>query len=290
MTDRAQQIIIEGGLVKIVETNVVKQASLDDFLPLLTTRQPIHIPGLPANISHLGANPLPNGNTEVDILIENVPTLHHISFQKGIINRNGRHEEKNYRLAFPWVYFAFHMVTTDPALKGDWSCQNWTIWWSKNRVMSLNDRVNVVSLPNCYADGRICFGNLGRAGNTSLADFVNGTVNMFWTSTFNEDLTIRYPGGYKDFDEWQSASAANPEVWTTWPELQSGTKNLKDVFRNAADRFAPVTVPGTIPQVPLPMTFNSIEQWFSLMSDTEKARMRDYVSGAGQYIMRPRMP
>lgn len=288
MTDRVQQVIIEGGLVKIVETSVVKQASIEDFLPLLTTRQPLHIPGLPANISHLGANPLPNGNTEVDVLIEHMPAMHHIAFQKGIIGRNGHNPINNYRLAFPWVYFGFNMVSTDPALKGDWSCSNWTIWWSDKRITSLNDKVSIVSLPNCYGDGRICFGNLGRAGTNSLADFVNGTVNTFWTSTFNEDLTIRYPGGYKSFEEWQTASA-NPEVWTTWEELKRPTKVLKDIFRQPVERFAPVIVPGTIPAVPMPLTFDSIQQWFALMGETEQQRMRDYVAGAGQYVMRPTM-
>lgn len=290
MTDRVQQVIIEGGLVKIVEVAIVKQASLEDFLPLLTTRQPIHVPNLPAGITHLGAYPLPNGATEVDVLVENIPAMHYIAFQKGAIHRNAQNPVLNYRLALPWTYFAFNMTSDDPNLKGSWSCSNWTIWWSNTRVTSLNDKVSRVNLPNCYADGRICFGSLGRAGTNTLADFVNGTINTFWTSTFNEDLTVTYPGGYQNFEEWQAASTNTPDIWTTWPELHTPFKTLKEVFRAPADRFAPVIVEGTIPAVPMPYTFASIDQWFNLMGHEEKQRMRDYVGEAGQYTLRPTMP
>ena len=279
------QVVMEGDLVRIIEVKTVKQANMADFLPLLQTRQPIHIPALPKNLSHLGANPMPNGDTEVDLVIEFLPQPRQITW-----HARDNDPTSTFRLAMPWTYFVFNMHTSDAALRTAWTCQNWKVFWTKKKVTSLTDNMMRVFLPNVYEDGRICFGNLGRAGNTSLAEFVDATVNTFWISTFNNHLTVPLPGDYKNFDEWAADTAVTEACWEKWKMLDNkkvGT--LQEILRGGRDRFAPVIVEGTIPNVPMPLTFDAIDQWFALMDDNGKARMRDYVSGAGQYTLRPRM-
>jgi len=142
-----------------------------------------------------------------------------------------------------------------------------------------------MGLPNVYADCRICFNNVHVAAR-DLGGFIDGTINAFWTSDFNNHLDLRFPGRYRNFKDWEKAAKDAPNSWTTWDWAGMGHKvTLKDIMDKMPAWDAPIQVQGMIPEVKMPMTFEQITEWMGTMTTEQKARILASAN-AGQYILR----
>lgn len=285
----AQELIeIVNGQVVLKKVITERTVALADFLPQLQTRQRLTMTQVPENMLHIDVRPRAI-DTEVDLIIEVPFGTRRISHRAGRAGSN--QTVTNYLLDFPWTYFVFKLRTTDANLRRNWSTQDWRVWMTNVRATDLTSRLWPMALHNCYSDGRICFGNLGVSTGLSLRDYIQTTINVFWTGEFNNDVRppLGLPNGFPDYAAWQTEALVNPMGWQHWTSWQdtSNTTTLASQL-NSPDRMAPITIPDTIPSIPMPYTFDRIDAWFSSLDTGAQERVRDHLNGAGRLILRPR--
>lgn len=279
MTTRT--IRIQGDLVSLVDETVVRSIALNDWLPNIERRAPIFTPVLPTGLRGMNWDPTDLSNQTLSVLIEVPPQVMSMTYDR----RDGTRTRPGievHRLSIPFTRFAFIFTTADPR-SHNWVPSDYRVYWARSRYSnpSLADMTPAL-LPNVYADGRICFGTTAADANQSLADRIDSTVNGFFTSTFNSDLTIRYPNGWRNWTAWEQMSTASPNDWTTWPDLdpRGGIRSfysweaLNGSFSNhTANRLDPVIANDGIPELPLGATFGRTHEWLNGLTPEQRARL-----------------
>lgn len=263
-----RQIIIEGGLVSIVDSQVTQTVPLEDYLPLIERRNPILAPVLPAGTRAFWWDPTDLAAQKLVIMIEREPHIAHIGFQG----------HAAHAVQLPYSRFIFTAKTPRPEDNLSWQLDDYRTFWSNHRY-SNPDQADMIApmLPNVYRDGRICFGSTAADANASIADRLDATVNGFFTSTFNHDLGVPFPNGWSSWAAWERMTRNDPTAWTQWTNWNPGTTKssltqlLANLRNNIANRTDIVVTPDPIPPLELGATFGRFTEWLDTLSNHDRA-------------------
>ena len=261
-------IEINGGLVSIINREVAMTVPLEEWLPLIERRVPVSTPVLPTNVRALHWDETDMNHKKLMVLIEREPQ---------IINLNM--DGTMHRISIPWTRFFFYCSTRSSTPTAAWVLDDYRIYWSDKRY-SNNIALDMIPalLPNVYEDARICFGSTGADAYQPLADRLDQIVNEFYVSTFNNDLTIRRPNGWRGWANWERMTTTNPMGWMTWPDwttrtATSWTERCAQFVNGLDTRNTPMASADPIPDVPLGATFGRINEWFNEMDVHQRRRL-----------------
>ena len=267
----AQQIIIEGDLVRLVDQVVMKTVALTEWLPSIEKRSPVSTPVLPRATRGVYYDPTNNNNQLMAVLLEVEPQVIHMNFNSRI-----------HDLAIPWTRFIF-FCSNRGGSPTTWRMDDYRLFWSNVKYHNADAQDMIPALlPNIYSDGRICFGSTGVNADASIADRLDRTVNEFYATEFNRDLSIHYPRAYRGYTAWKNATRDNPMCWTAWDDFapESGWSHYSWNMTCGAwsagsiNRTDPVVGADGIPELALGATFGRINQWIAALPAAQQARLR----------------
>lgn len=269
-----RHIEIEGELVTIVSTEIIQSVPLSEWLPKIERRIPMATPVLPTNTRAVWWDSTDLMHQQLLVLMEREPQVINMNLSGTI-----------YALAIPWTRFLFHAITRDPNSNLQWSLSDYRIYWSNKRYTSPTDRDMLAAMvPNVYDDGRICFGSTGADANQILADRLDQTVNEFYVSTFNHDLTINRPNNWRGWTNWVKETRKDPMSWMTWTDWTTRTGAMtswnlicEDWGNSTTSRNAPMVAANPIPDVPMGATFGRINEWIGSMTPEMYRRLHTAV-------------
>lgn len=267
----AQIIQIENGLVQLIDHTVRQSVPLEEWLPRIEKRSPIYTPVLPTNARAVWWDPTDLTNQRLMLLLEVQPQIIHMTL-RGVTRE----------LSIPWTRFVFYAKTNN-AHSNAWTLNDYRVFWAKSRYSdpALTDMIPAL-VPNVYGDGRICFGNTGVRADMTLADRLDQTVNEFYVSNFNHDLSIRYPNDWTGYTNWVRMTRADPTAWINWPDFDNNNHNnqhfswtnINERFMNEEDRRDTVVINADpIPPLALGATFGRIADWIRDLTDDQRHRL-----------------
>jgi len=268
-------IEIENGLVSMVDRTVRFQVPMKDWLDQIEKRNPLFTPVLPVGTRGVYWDQTDLTNQKLLVLIEMQPQIINMDFsaQYG--------ESTIHRLSIPWTRFFFYATTTDPTNTMAWRLNDYRVFWAKRQYNDPTERDMIRALlPNVYGDGRICFGSTAANMDQSLAQRLDQTVNEFYVSRFNRDLTIYRPNGARTWRTWERMTEKDPTGWMEWDDLDpvKGGHQFYSFDSLATEqrvgmtsRFSPMVAAEPIPEVPIGATFGRLQQWLNDMGDTPEA-------------------
>lgn len=136
-------------------------------------------------------------------------------------------------VAMPWQYVVYFIA---PYYGAGFSAQYVFIYWSKQRIKTLDDPVISALIPdidNRYA-GLVCMGNTSVHG-LGLNELVVETTARLYAGSKNTNLHEggwNIPSAYQTFEEWVAASQADPLCWLKWKEfdIKERTWSLRNFF------------------------------------------------------------
>lgn len=271
---------IEGDIARIVRHEVVRQVALADLMPAIERRYPITIPVLPDRTRLVHWDPSNPGDQQLTVFTEMPPAVRTITMQDDAGRGRG-----TYRIALPYTVFRFSLSTSDPDINR-WSWNDYSCFFAKEPLRSTEDLLMPALLPNVFADGRICFGTTGVTNEGTLAERIDGVMNAWYLSNFNNNGHVRtqyLPWGSTNFTRWVTETADNPLCWRSFPEFEPGTPEYGQqehtpvkhmLTRIGATRTTPLRVTGSIPELAVVPTFGAAEDWLRGLTETQRTRLR----------------
>lgn len=271
-------IQIEGDLVKVLQTELIREAKLADLLPHIENRPPITIGPLPKSAIYVHWDESDPKNKRVQFICEQTPGV-----------KNARYNQRRYAISIPWTYWVIDFSTagnpTDS--KVPWTLQNSRIYWAREQVKDLDSMVGTALVPNCDTRGGICYGSTGVPANLPLGVRVDRLIAEFWQTTFTHDSGTGSPWqsetGSTSWARWDRESKADPNAWMKFPEwddkkAQEGRgrivqKSLRSLLGSIHDRTRPIEVEGMIPDMVMPFTFGRAEEYARTWTPVDRHRM-----------------
>lgn len=263
-------IEIEGGIVRLVERSTQYAIPLADWVKKIERRPAINTPVLPTGTRAMFWDSSDASNQILAVLVEREPFIMNMDY-------NGEIR----RLSIPWTRFIFEASTNNPDQNLSWSLNDYRVFWSKYRYTA-TDKADMIAamLPNVYEDGRICFGSTGANADQSISDRIDATVNGFFTSRFNDDLTIRRPNRARTYRAWMRMTEHNPTGWLEWEDWDENAglhrfRSFDQVGSHGGygQRLAPMIAADPIPAVPLGATFGRIQEWLDSLDNRQRSRL-----------------
>lgn len=269
----AQIIQIEGDLVRYLETNLIREARLEDVLPHIETKKPVTIGMLPKSALFAywdESNPM---DRRVQLLCEQSPGVRTAIW-------NGR----KFVLSIPWTYYLFDFrVKGNPDEKHPWVMYNSRVFWAKEQITGMESELRTALVPNCDETGGICWGSTGIQGNLPLGVRVDRTINDFYQSVFTHSNGAGSPyqseTGKDNWAKWDRESRKDPSAFMKFPEWDKDKSGLMrrmtvaDVLGTYHDRTAPIQVESAIPEMVTPMTFGRSEEWLNGITAVDRHRL-----------------
>lgn len=263
-----QRIEIEGGIQRAIEYTVLSEVPLASVLRHLERAPRLTSPILPRSAILFGQGTNETGSMELYMLLELPPATRMISFR----GRDGGTRE--HRLAIPWTYFHFTCSTVDASRNENWMIGMHRAYWSRARVTDIRTASFLVpKLPNIYEDGRICFGSTAPSAALPIGERLDQIVNEFYSSEFNRDLHIRYPGGYTRLADWAAATARDANCWNSWTDWRESAR-AEQLLDEALAPAQPIVIEGTIPQYTSGMSFGAADAWLRTLAPNDRIRLR----------------
>lgn len=281
--------IIEGSTITKVEEVSTMMVSLDGLLPGLTSYVPLELSPMPNGVKYIIIEPLEGLELRARLLVQTEPGYQRINHMDARARDHGYVEAHNYRLSIPYGLFWFEingnrMVTPD----GEqilWAPRSWGYLWMNEPYVGLDEtKVWPAMFPNCWENGRVCFGSTSTPANLPLGRFVDHAINNFWTSEFNDDLERNWP--YPDMPSWEDASNANEHVWQDWAHIWENGHDmtvraklnlLRDRYDNRAPQVewrnaVPSSAQGPIPAARITPTWYNINEWLDDLNGEDYSR------------------
>lgn len=271
--------VIEGNVITKEEIVSSQMVTLEGLLPHLTSYIPVELAPIPDNCKYLMVKPLDNMGLSARILVTHDPMMQRINHKNG--NAHSSRSPVNYRLAMPYGIFWFNLsgnrVVNAIGENIMWTPQQWGYLWSNVPFTTVGQTpVWAARLPNCWSSGAVCFGSTNVQANQPLGHFINAAINTFWTSEFNNDLSVSYP--YATLKDWEIASANDPNVWQAWDMWSGAGRTLKDKLEEIDTTNWTEPIPSStdspIPPLRILPTFWNLRDWLDELSDTDRARLR----------------
>jgi hypothetical protein len=280
-----EQIIIEGDEARVVRVETVSRSLLKNLGPHLTTQQPVTLPIMPQNPVRFAFFDGEQGDAV--FLVETSPRR---AWMQMIHERRDTNHPEDHRradpadgvarfhVALPWQYFAFY-VKIKPRPDGsftDFTIANSRLFWAKDAIRALTDKLVVAPCPNVDTDGRICWGSTA-VPETHLSARIDGLVNAFWTTQFNEHLGHNTPFR-GSMTEWEkhSEGIAPHRAWPIWDTIRSLTaKDVIEALRaggatNPADLDPSYMV---VPELPQNFTVARAREWVEQLPEGARRRL-----------------
>lgn len=273
-----QQIIIEDGLARLVETNVVREVPLADLEPHLITYRPTTFPVLPDHTRAVFYDP---NAKQGAVLVSRAPKISHFDVHYDVGHRGLTTEDiarikpgdrDEFDLSLPWLHFVYHFRTDVGAptetfagdITRDFAIDGAYLYWTRDPIRSLNDHILPAKIPNINTSGSICWGYT-RADTTSLSARIDHQVKTFEHTTFNNHLNMPRPNGVLSYDQWERESRDNPLYYLNWEEWQ----NLANAGHTVQSLLQArgVTIDGTgdaaldLPEPPRLFTVGRAREW-----------------------------
>lgn len=258
-----EQIIIEGDLVRVITTETVSEARLQDLLPHIESRPPITVGLLPKSAVIFYWDESNPKAKRAAFLCEMTPGV-----------RSANYNGKLYPVSLPWTYFLFDFETAGNPTDGHtlWTHTNSRVYWAQEQVRSMDSEVGMALVPNCDTTGGICYGSTAVDANLPLGVRVDRLVDEFYRSQFTHDSGTGSPWSSEtssaSWDRWVKETALDAQAWTKFPEWDRkrggyaiNKRPLRQVLTERHNRFEPIQLTGTIPPLIEPMTFGRVEEW-----------------------------
>jgi len=285
MPDR---VIIEGDLVRTEHYEYGSEVRLEDLLPQIEHRPPVFMGIIPKTTHFLYWDESNPQDKRALILSELAPGV-----------RRCRYDRRAYTLSIPWTYFLYQFRTgNDPLRPGAWAASDNRVFWAREQITSLDSQIGRALVPNCNAQGSICYGNTGVPVNLPLAARVDRLTHEFYATTFMHDSGAGSPWGSEtgstSWARWHEESRNDPVAWQRFPEWglpdgRRGTaaiplRTVRELLTEAitAERPTTIEVNDHIPDMVMPATFGMAEQWARGLDPTQRHRLRralDIIAG-----------
>jgi hypothetical protein len=202
------KLVIEGDIVSFVEERDKGSVEIESFINALRQGEGVVSGFLP--------------NNTIYFIREKVVNQERIDAQRKLFvieqpcrktsvawNNPSTGEKEYYKVALPFVLF--FIVTSGEVINDIYPC------CSKKKIVSLDDPIFVLPLPNIYegGHGKLCTGEVRIPRNQPLHIKINALVNAYYTSNFNNDLETYYPDAMADehgnpgLPGWAKKSEAN---------------------------------------------------------------------------------
>jgi hypothetical protein len=281
--------VIEGSTITQVEEVTRRMVSLDGLLPGLTSYVPLELSPMPTGLKYIIIEPKEGLELSARLIVQTEPGATRINHMAARARDTGHVPAQNYRIALPWGLFWFEVngnrLVTPEGEEILWTPRSWGYMWSPEPYTTLDEtKVWGGAFPNCWDNGRVCFGSTSTPANLPLGRFIDHAVNNFWTSEFNDDLDRRWP--YPDMESWQAATEENEEVWREWPLWENGygmvlrdkLNNLRDRYDNTAPQVewrdaVPSSAQGVIPDVRITPTWYNLNEWLNDLGAEDYTRL-----------------
>jgi hypothetical protein len=273
------QYILEGNLVTKRTYSEEYVVPLSEMLPELTAYTPLEMSPLPDNLKYVNIQPADDMGIDATFIVQEPPRIQQIRYKNALIYTDAEH--KPFNLPVPFTSFWVNMTgTKNRGPRGEqmlWSAKSWGFLWSRGPFKDMNTPMTYGWMPNCYKDSRVCFGTNNIDATAPAGEYVNGLVNMFWTSGFNTDLN--YPWPYPTMDEWQKEGEKNPGCWTDWKAVWKTERPVKEITgriskANWSDPIPSVMDGKVIPQIAILPTFQNVQDWKSNLTKDQLARVK----------------
>jgi len=204
---RKNRIIIENGLVKLVEERITKAMDLSDLVKRLSALAPTRLPILPPSTVYY-QDFISRGERKRIIVTEVHPgrrTLRfrhsghtdavHTNYITKPIESSTTADVEVYRLLFPWQYFWFIISGRSLSRGGSFT--------TKTPLASENESVYAPTITNLHAPGKgagFCFGSVvikligpDGQGERPFRDAIRDLMTDLFTSNCNADLRNYFP-------------------------------------------------------------------------------------------------
>lgn len=209
-----RQIIIEGERVKYLNTEVVKEVSVADFVGHIEENLPINTGILPRNCLYMKRE-----GRRVAYMIEVPAMLCPVKL------RNRKKEGKaaklhNFVISTPFTQFYVGGSASNNIVNKVY------VSVTKSPVRTLKDKVYISPYLNIFDQGTsyVCTGNMILSDKLDFIGKINGIVSLFFEAESNDDLMPNIPKGFS------TTPSRYTEYYKEWDEL---TK--KDRFFGVSD-------------------------------------------------------
>lgn len=266
-----QLIQIEGEMVRVLETEVLRQVRLEDFLPHIEHRPAITIGMLPKSAVFVHWDESNPTRKRIVILAERTAGMTTMVYNA-----------RRYRLSMPWTYMKFEYTTTGDPMNGvAWQIKNTEIFWAREQITDHNSELRTALIPNVDNRGQICWGNTGVPARLPLGVRVDRTLEEFYKTQFTHSNGAGSPWqsetGLDNWKRWDDESKLDPACYKNFPEWNTTTlmrrMTVGGVMAEINDRTIPVMVEGAIPEMPTPMTFGRAEEWAHGLTAVDRYRL-----------------
>jgi hypothetical protein len=250
-------IRIVSGNVQIVEETIQSEAPLASTLQELQVKASILTDRLPRGIAFLSYDPTVNTGVFV---IERPPTLQVL------------HGLSSLSVSLPWSYFVFKVFLENGLVRGN---EDTYLFWSKERVGTIDSYLYAAALPNVDESGGICWGDVQTYDDRSV-DKIDQRINEFYVNEFNDDLWS-LPSDFGSVEEWAEASIDEYSFmdWNHWHNT-SPVQRVRDLLGRTADTVLPSIA--TLPPPPSHFSRARARAW-ALSGDTPAAQRRVLLQG-----------
>lgn len=273
-----QIIQIEGELVRILDTNIIREARLDEVMPHLEHRPPLAIGPIPKTAKFMYWDESNARARRAQFLCELPPARRTVPY-----NNNPS------VISIPWTYFLFDFRTAGPPSEGNtvWEHTNSRIFWARQEVVNYDSQLRTALVPNCDGMGGICYGGTGVPAGLPLNVRVDRLVAEFYATNFTHDSGAGAPWqsqtGSHSWARWIRESENDPEAWNRFPEWENNgrvgrggmaTYTVRQAMGSVHDRTQPIQLIGAIPAMTTPFTFGRAEEWLrsEALGATEEER------------------
>lgn len=280
--------IIEGNAITKVEEVSRQMVSLDGLIPGLTSYVPLELSPLPRNLKYIIIEPKEGLKLKARLLVQQDAGPVRINHMNARALDTGHIPAVNRRISVPWGIFWFELdgnrMVTPEGESLLWTPTSWGYMWSNQPYNGLDTPIWPAHFPNCWENGRVCFGSTSTPANLPLGQFIDHAINNFWTSEFNNDLERNWP--YPNMEEWEEATADNPDVWQEWSLWNDeGEYTLREKLNYLLERYdpdypavdwrdaVPSSAQGTIPPARITPTFYNLNEWLDDLSAEDYQRM-----------------
>jgi hypothetical protein len=282
--------VIEGNTITQVEEVSRQMVSLDGLLPGLTSYVPLELSPMPDGLKYIIIEPKEGLELAARLIVQTDPGPQRINHMDARASHSGSVPSENWRISVPYGLFWFEVngnrMVTPEGEEILWTPANWGYMWSKDPYTDLdNTMVWPAMFPNCWENGRVCFGSTTTQANLPLGQFINAAINNFWTSEFNNDLERNWP--YDNMAEWEAATSENPDVWREWGMWENGRgMTLRDKLNLLIDRYdnrngmrvewrnaVPSSTLGEIPSIRITPTWFNLTEWLDDLNHEDYMRL-----------------
>lgn len=270
-----ERIRIEGDLVVTETYDILSEVRLEDLLPQIEHRPPVFIAGTPRTMHSMYWDESDPQNRRALILAELPPN-----------RRQCRYERRRYTLAIPWTYFLYQFTMGPSNDTRNWMQTDSRVFWAREEVTGLDSMIGRALVPNCSANGSICYGTTQIPATLPLRARVDRLTSEFYATTFMHDSGAGSPWGSEtgstNWARWHTESENDPLAWQRFPEWgRDGhpgipMQTLRELLESAVGEVRPTTIEVTdrIPDMVMPMTFGRAEEWARRIDPMQRFRLR----------------